>query len=82
MHMYRGKKVLVIIPAYNESHNIEDTLQSLLEEEIEVDYLVINDCSKDNTLDILKKLNSRFAYQSRDWRWYADWVQICFQKRI
>lgn len=61
MHMYRGKKVLVIIPAYNESHNIEDTLQSLLEEEIEVDYLVINDCSKDNTLDILKKLNSRYV---------------------
>lgn len=59
--MYREKKVLVIIPAYNESHNIEDTLQSLLNEEIAVDYLVINDCSKDNTLDILKKLDSRYV---------------------
>ena len=59
--MYKGKKVLVIIPAYNESHNIENTLQALLNEEIEVDYLVINDCSKDNTLDILKKLNSRYV---------------------
>lgn len=61
MQMYRGKKVLVIIPAYNESHNIEHTLQSLLNEEIDVDYLVINDCSKDNTLDILKKLDSRYV---------------------
>ena len=61
MQMYRGKKVLVIIPAYNESHNIENTLQSLLNEEIAVDYLVINDCSKDNTLDILKKLDSRYV---------------------
>lgn len=58
--MYRGKKVLVIIPAYNESHNIQNTVQSLLNEEIEVDYLVINDCSKDDTLDILKKLNTRY----------------------
>lgn len=61
MQMYRGKKVLVIIPAYNESHNIEDTLQALLNEQIAVDYLVINDCSKDNTLDILKKLDSRYV---------------------
>lgn len=53
--MYRGKKVLVIIPAYNESNNIEHTVQSLLNEDFGVDYLVINDCSRDNTLDVLRK---------------------------
>lgn len=53
--MYRGKKVLVIIPAYNEANNIENTVQSLLNENFGVDYLVINDCSRDNTLDVLRK---------------------------
>lgn len=53
--MYRGKKVLVIIPAYNEANNIENTVQSLLNEDFGVDYLVINDCSRDNTLDVLRK---------------------------
>lgn len=53
--MYKGKKVLVIIPAYNEANNIKNTVQTLLDEKIEVDYLVINDCSRDHTLDILRK---------------------------
>lgn len=59
--MYKGKKVLVIIPAYNEGNNIENTLQSLLDEDIGVDYLVINDCSKDNTLDVLKERKSSYV---------------------
>ena len=61
LQMYKGKKILVIIPAYNESHNIEHTLQSLTDEGMEIDYLIINDCSKDNTLDILKRLNSNYV---------------------
>lgn len=63
--MYRGKKVLVIIPAYNEANNIENTVQSLLNENFGVDYLVINDCSRDNTLDVLRKKqiqSYQFAY--------------------
>lgn len=59
--MYKEKKILVIIPAYNESHNIEHTLRSLTDEGMGIDYLIINDCSKDNTLDILKKLNSNYV---------------------
>lgn len=59
--MYRGKKVLVIIPAYNESENIKRTLQTLMDERLDVDYLVINDCSKDDTLNILKQIEARYV---------------------
>lgn len=48
-------KVLVIIPAYNESGNIENTVEMLKKKCPEVDYLVINDCSTDNTKAILKE---------------------------
>ena len=41
------KKVLVIIPAFNEEAAIEKTVKSVLKEK--VDCLVINDCSKDET---------------------------------
>lgn len=53
------KKGLVIIPAYNESANIENTVADILKNAPDFDYVVINDCSKDNTLEILreKKLN-------------------------
>ena len=52
-------KKLIIIPAYNEGENIEKTIQNIQENAPEFDYVVINDCSTDNTLQILQqnKLN-------------------------
>lgn len=54
-------KILVIIPAYNESENIEKFVNQL-EEKInkDIDYLIINDCSTDNTKEILIKNNYNF----------------------
>lgn len=48
-------KTLVVIPAYNEALNIEKTVHDLEVNALEVDYVVINDGSKDNTLEVLKK---------------------------
>ncbi len=47
-------KVLIIIPAYNESENIERVVDDLTENYPEYDYVVVNDCSTDNTEQILK----------------------------
>ena len=55
MRMTMRKKNLIVIPAYNESGNIERTVQDVLNHAPNFDYVVINDCSKDNTLHILKK---------------------------
>ena len=48
-------KVLVIIPAYNEESNIEKVINDIQTNSSFVDYVIINDGSKDRTLDILKK---------------------------
>ncbi len=48
-------KVLVIIPAYNEEENILKVINELRKDASFCDILVINDASKDNTLNILKK---------------------------
>ncbi len=53
-------KTLVVIPAYNEALNIEKTVRDILENAPNVDYLVVNDGSKDNTLDVLK--SNHFNY--------------------
>lgn len=48
-------KVLLIIPAYNEEESLESTI-SLIEERIpDIDYLVINDGSSDDTALICRK---------------------------
>lgn len=48
-------KTLVVIPVYNEALNIEKTVHDLEVNAPEVDYVVVNDGSKDNTLEVLKK---------------------------
>ena len=45
---------LIIIPAYNEEDNIEAVIENLRFNCSNSDYIVINDCSTDNTKEILK----------------------------
>ena len=49
-------KVLVIVPAYNEALNIEKTIQDI-KSNTQYDYIVVNDCSKDNTKEVCEKNN-------------------------
>lgn len=49
------KKKLVIIPAFNEEENILQTIADIKENAPDFDYIVINDCSRDSTLEICKK---------------------------
>lgn len=48
-------KVLMIIPAYNEAENIAAVIRHLAAEASEVDYVVVNDCSKDSTAAVCKE---------------------------
>lgn len=48
-------KVLIIIPAYNESQNIEQVVDHIICNYPQYDYVVINDGSKDKTRDVCKK---------------------------
>lgn len=47
-------KVLIIIPAYNEGKNIEKTVKDVTDN-TDYDYVIINDCSKDNTKEVCEK---------------------------
>lgn len=58
--MEQDKKVLIIIPAYNEAENIEHVVSHMMEEAPQYDYLVINDGSTDNTLELCQQ--AQFAY--------------------
>jgi glycosyltransferase involved in cell wall biosynthesis len=57
-------KILTIIPCYNEEKNVDKVVQNIMNYTLSnissgcdfaIDYLIINDCSKDNTLEICKE---------------------------
>lgn len=48
-------KKLVIIPAYNEEGNLEKTVNDITENAPGFDYVIINDCSTDNTLEMCRR---------------------------
>ena len=55
--MIDSKKLAVIMPAYNEEKLIAKSIESVPDE---VDIIfVINDCSKDATQDIVKKMSKK-----------------------
>ena len=54
-------KTLVIIPAYNEQENILNTIADIRTHCPEVDYLVINDCSRDNTERLLRDNGANYV---------------------
>lgn len=54
------KRVLIIIPAYNEEACILQVVQELRAVCPDYDYVVVNDCSTDGTLDVLRE--NRLSY--------------------
>ena len=56
----------ILMPAYNEGKNIEDHItkvNNILKKKIKFSFLICEDGSSDNTLEILKKLRKKFKIQ-------------------
>jgi len=60
-------KILAIIPCYNEEKNIDRVVQNIQNYKLSndlsnciIDYLIVNDCSKDDTLEICKEKNYNY----------------------
>ncbi|MEG2296322.1 MAG: glycosyltransferase family 2 protein [Clostridium sp.] len=47
--------LLIVVPAYNEEDNIERVVGNLIREYPQYDYVVVNDGSKDRTVEICRK---------------------------
>lgn len=59
-------KVKVVLPAYNEAQNIESLLEKILLlrsiYNLPIEILVVNDGSKDNTLEIVQEIQQKCAF--------------------
>ena len=64
-------EVLIILPTFNESENIEKIILSILDERLPVDILVVDDESPDGTSEIVKRIakkhkNVKLLYKTTD----------------
>jgi glycosyltransferase involved in cell wall biosynthesis len=55
-------KFSIVIPSYNQAEFLERTLRSIIDQGVETEIIVIDGGSSDNSVDIIKKYESKIAY--------------------
>ncbi|MBI5680703.1 MAG: glycosyltransferase [Methanobacterium sp.] len=59
--MNKSPLVTIITPSYNQGHFIEDTIKSIINQDYtNIEHIVMDGVSTDNTLDILKKYEKQY----------------------
>ena len=49
----------VVMPAYNEEESIEHVVENIITKYPQYDYVIINDGSRDKTLEVLREYNKK-----------------------
>jgi glycosyltransferase involved in cell wall biosynthesis len=72
--------VSIVTPSYNQGHYIEETIQSVLNQDYaNLEYMVVDGGSSDNTVDILKQYEGCLAWISEKDRGQADAINKGFR---
>lgn len=63
--MLNNKKITIVMPAYNAGTTLYDTYKNIPKKFVD-DIILVDDCSKDNTLEIAKKLGIKTISHSQN----------------
>lgn len=70
--MWKGKKVSVVLPAYNEGKNIRKAINDFLTTKVVDEIIVVNNNSTDNTVEEAKKTKARIVTETRQGYGWAN----------
>ncbi|MFP6582525.1 MAG: glycosyltransferase family 2 protein [Candidatus Hydrogenedentota bacterium] len=78
--MYKNKKVVVVMPAYNAAETLERTYHEVMDQEGIVDHvIVVDDCSSDNTSAIAAELPHTTVYTHEKNTGYGGNQKSCYR---
>jgi len=78
--MLEGKKIIVVMPAYNAEKTLKKTYEDIPKEIVD-EVLVTDDCSKDGTIEVAKSLGIRvFAHKEN--KGYGGNQKTCYKEAL
>ena len=80
--MYQGKKVVVVMPAYNAAQTLRTTYEEVMEHEIVDLVIIVDDASRDETTAIANTLPHTRVYRHMHNRGYGGNQKSCYRLAI
>lgn len=77
--MYKGKKIAVVMPAYNAEKTLRDAYAEVVAQDVADVIVVVDDCSRDETGRVAKKLPNVVYHCHRRNRGYGGNQKTCYQ---
>jgi len=77
--MYKGKKVIVVMPAYNAGQTLEKTHAEVMAQGVVDLVVVVDDASRDETVSVARKLPNTIVYQHRENAGYGANQKSCYR---
>ena len=77
--MYKSKKVVVVIPAYNAAETLRKTYDEIIDQNIVDLIILVDDCSYDETASIAKTLKHVKTYKHVRNKGYGGNQKTCYK---
>ncbi|HHB78017.1 MAG TPA: glycosyltransferase family 2 protein [Saprospiraceae bacterium] len=79
--MYKGKKVVAVLPAYNANKTLEKTYREIPFDLVD-DVILCDDASKDNTLEVAKSIGIKHAIRHETNKGYGGNQKTLYNKAL
>ncbi len=79
--MLNGKKIVVVLPAYNAARTLEKTYQEIPFDIVD-DVILVDDASKDDTSELGRKIGIKHVIKHEKNKGYGGNQKTCYQKAL
>ncbi|WP_298551972.1 glycosyltransferase family 2 protein [uncultured Parabacteroides sp.] len=79
--MVNNQKVTVVLPAYNASQTLEQTYREIPLDIVD-NVILVDDCSKDNTIEVAKRLGIQHVIRHDKNKGYGGNQKTCYNKAL